>query len=103
MDYRLIAIFAVACFAFTEAGCSSRWEKGEEVLFPAQTGSRIQRRAMIERNGPRKPKKEKTKKKATPPRGSAERATPARTEAVPAETPPPPPPETTPTPPEKFR
>jgi hypothetical protein len=102
MDYRLIAIFVVGCLAFAEAGCSSSYEKGEEVLFPAQTGSRIQRRGTLERSEPRKPKKAKTKKKATPPRTAPERAVPEPTEAE-AVAPSPTPPEATPTPPEKFR
>lgn len=101
MDYRLLAIFLILCVAFGEAGCTSKYKSGDEVLFPMQTGSRIQRRGTLERSEPRKPRKPKTKKKVTPPRGT-ERETPERAETEflsPSSTPP----EATPTPPEKFR
>ena len=101
MDYRLLAIFLIVCIAFGEAGCAS-YERGDEVLFPLQTGSRLQRRGTLERSQPRKPKKPKTKKKVTPARETTARSTPARTETEPVATPPPTP-EATPTPPEKFR
>lgn len=102
MDYRLLAIFLILCVAFGEAGCASKYERGDAVVFPMQTGSRIQRRGILERSEPRKPKKPRTKKKVTPPRETSERKTPARAESE-FLAPSPTPPEMTPTPPEKFR
>ena len=102
MGYRLLAIFLILCVAFGEAGCASKYERGVEVVFPLQTGSRIPRRVILERNQPRKPKKPRTKKKVTPPRATTERETPVRAESE-FLAPSPTPPEMTPTPPEKFR
>ena len=108
MHHRLIAIFAILCFAFGGAGCESLYEASkpksskkkkqprerkqyEEVVMPLQTGSTLRRRSFVERKPDDEPKK-KSKKKASPtptPKPEAEpSATPTPTEeATPEPTP----------------
>ena len=66
MDHRLFAVLAIICFALGEAGCASKSaiESRDEILMPLQTGSVIQRRVMVEKEGvTKKPKKKKKKDK----------------------------------------
>lgn len=105
MHHRLIAIFAIVCFAFGAGGCESLFKSSkpkskkkqkqyQEVLMPLQTGSILQRRAYIEREPDSEPKKKPKKKESPKPKPEVE----------PAETPPPPTQEATPEPtPERFR
>lgn len=121
MHHRLIAIFAIVCFAFSGAGCEALYRASlpkskpakkkkvqrerkqyEAVVMPLQTGSTLQRRILVEKktadddDEPVAKKKEKKKESPTP--------TPTPKPAVePADTPPPtqePTPEPTP---ERFR
>jgi hypothetical protein len=66
MDHRLFAVLAIICFALEGAGCASESQRArrEEIVMPLQTGSTIQRRVMVEREGP--PKKSKKKKESKP-------------------------------------
>ena len=117
MHHRLIAIFAIFCFAFGGTGCESLYRASlpktkpakkkkvqrerkqyESVVMPLQTGSTLQRRMFVEKksDGDEPGAKKKSKKKESP--------TPTPKPAVePAETPPPTE-EATPEPtPERFR
>ena len=87
MHHRLIAIFAILCFAFGGAGCESLYRASlpkpkppkkkkvqrerkqyEEVVMPLQTGSTLQRRMFVEKRSDddSEPKKKKPKKKESP-------------------------------------
>jgi hypothetical protein len=110
MHRRFIALFALACFALSAAGCESLWKdpsgkhpkkkstskkEYKEVLMPLQTGSTLQRRTYVP-VGPESDstpaKKKKKEKEAVAPKPDAEpSATP-----IPAE-------ESTPAPAERFR
>lgn len=104
MHHRLIAIFALFCFAFGGGACelfepskkpkSSRKKKQyKEVLMPMQTGSNLQRRTYIEL-GPDTERARKPKKKPS--------ATP-KPDAEPSETPTPTEEESPAPAPERFR
>ena len=61
MDHRLFAILIVICFALEMVGCAkvpNRTDR-EEILMPAQTGSRLQRPILV----PVSPETKKSKKK----------------------------------------
>ena len=65
MDHRLFAVLAIICLALGGVGCASESarESREEILMPLQTGSVIQRRVMVEKEGVTKKSKKKKKKK----------------------------------------
>lgn len=112
MHHRLIAIFALVCFALAGAGCESLFQPSkprsprkkkparerkqyEAVVMPLQTGSTLQRRMFVEKKSDEEPERKKKSKKK-------ESAKP-KPEAEPSDTPPPaiePTPEPTP---ERFR
>ena len=69
MDHRLFAVLAIVSLALEGAGCASESQRArrEEILMPVQTGSTLQRRAMVERQSPtKKSKKKKESKRTTP-------------------------------------
>lgn len=100
MHCRLIAIFAILCFAFGGGGCASKSRADyEEVLMPLQTGSVIQRRVQVKTDREVKPPKEKATKEK--PAKETKKPAPPKPEAEPEETPAPQE-ESTP-PPERFR
>ena len=65
MDHRLFAVLAIVGFALGGAGCASQEQiaNREEIMMPLQTGSTLQRRVLVEKEGAtEKPKKKKEKK-----------------------------------------
>jgi len=115
MDHRLFAVLAIVAFALGGAGCASQEQiaNREEILMPLQTGSTLQRRVLVEKEGAiktpkkKKEKKEKVekekekeeKKEKEEPKRPTPKPTPA---AVPEPSPEQPVPESTP-PPDRFR
>lgn len=65
MDHRLFAVLAIVGFALEGAGCASKSqiENREEILMPLQTGSLLQRRVLVEKEGATKKSKKKKDKK----------------------------------------
>jgi hypothetical protein len=70
MDHRLFAVLAIVCFALEGAGCASEAERArsEEILMPLQTGSTLQRRVIMEKEGSTKKSKKKKESKHTTPK-----------------------------------
>ena len=99
MHHRSFAVLVIVCFALGGAGCASESQMAsrEEVLMPRQTGSLLQRRAMVKSDGATKKKSKKKKEtkrttpKPTPKPTPAPEATEEATE------------EATPAPPDRFR
>jgi hypothetical protein len=107
MDHRLFAVLAIICFALGGAGCASESAiaNREEIMMPLQTGSVIQRRVMVEKEGAtKKPKKKKKKEKDEKKEKEAKRTSPTPTPApeVTEPSPPKPEPEST-APPDRYR
>jgi outer membrane biosynthesis protein TonB len=103
MDHRLFAVLAIVCFALEGAGCASESQRSrrEQVLMPLQTGSTIQRRVMVEREGAtKKSKKKKETKEKKEPKPTSPKPTPA---ATPEPTPEPSPQPEAETTPDRFR
>lgn len=80
MDHRLFAVLAIVCFAWEGAGCASESQRArrEEIVMPLQTGSTLQRRVIVEKEGPaKKSKKKKESKRTTPKPGPTPEAEPS--------------------------
>jgi hypothetical protein len=107
MDHRLFAVLAIICFALGEAGCASKSaiESRDEILMPLQTGSVIQRRVMVEKEGvTKKPKKKKKDKDDKKDKDEKKEKESKRTSPTPAPTPAPEATvEETPAAPDRFR
>ena len=100
MDHRLFAVLAIICFALGGAGCASESaiESRDEIVMPLQTGSVIQRRVMVEKQGvTKKSKKKKKKEKDEKKEKESKRTSPTPTPAPEATE------EETPAPPDRFR
>ena len=111
MDHRLFAVLAIVGFALEGAGCASKAqiENREEILMPLQTGSLLQRRVLVEKDGgtkkskKKKEKEEKKEKKEKKETEEEKRPSPKPTPAAtPEPTPEQPVQETTPAP-DRFR
>ena len=98
MHHRLFAVLVIVCFALEGAGCASKSQiaNREEILMPRQTGSTLQRRVMVEKDGAtKKSKKKKEAKRTTPKPTPKPTPAPERTEEATEEA--------TPAPPDRFR
>jgi hypothetical protein len=106
MDHRLFAVLAIICFALGGAGCASQSaiESRDEIVMPLQTGSVIQRRVMVEKEGVTKKPKKKKKKEKDDKKDEKKEKEPKRTSPTPAPTPAPEAKaEETPAAPDRFR
>lgn len=82
MDHRLFAVLVIVGFALGGAGCASKEQiaNREEILMPLQTGSTLQRRVLVEKEGaPKKSKKKKEKKEKQEPKEKEEAKRPTPT------------------------
>jgi hypothetical protein len=89
MDHRLFAVLAIICFALGGAGCASQSaiESRDEIVMPLQTGSVIQRRVMVEKEGVTKKSKKKKKKEKDEKKEKAEKKEKEPKRASPTPTP----------------